>query len=946
MPVVWRGSGPTRFGGGDRFWHERREYSAAEAQYFAKALNKEPRGLERTQVAAAGWPRHFQRTLPARLPAPPSGEASPWFQWLTERCTLTIESDEGKFAYDGKIMHITLKPTVLFYVLLSWKEPDEWKHELLRVRVRGTPQRPFDGSKEGASWPGPDEMQAPGVHRDDLWELAPNGREATSVNLWARPLSDIVVAVGPAPHVYLEATFLKGNQVWVVDDDGSVLCKEPRRLKKHEGYAGDARGRYSRMWVNRDAVTPVLRTSLGYQPGAHWKRRNAFVLHSRWTAFKVVESWYQGDPLFNYDFDDAEDLLKFHSFLLIRPLNEGWLAKPSAAEFKDRCVRVEQMVFDHLGNLPHVRGGAPPPPDLEAEDGEDDAQEDAVADEHERANLSGFPHQCCIVWGKMDGVVGKIPPAAVSVVHVDATGATATIANVNDIAFPEPNDALHAVAQSSLLNTAQLSSLYSTTGTRCHLALCFEAILKEDSRDIDPDGPLFVPATHATAGERRSPYEVAPDGTVAIKASFHSFVFEAFYTLFVRGALAKLAEQLGDLALIEYPVFHPHLLIGRTAGPLKRPQTVLDSVYRAADGALTLVDFKTLMEARSPNYRLLNLKNLRQVVTNATLFQLMTKMRVTRVALAYITRSKTVTLVSVDLASAATVIANAALKPLKEVTHTLFNTATRYGIRKLITIDALEELGVTTGPDVGEALPPWVVLPEAAPPRAPRAGRARSTSRPPQRTPARRASASPPPAVGAPLADMYVAPDAAAAAVVAPATAKPAVTNKETGQMRAAINERIGEKCEKLFDDLKPAAKAKLRGRADELFQFLARSPTLFSIERVADGTVDTMKALNQPTRYAREYADERLRPEVVQALIRTGQRALNVLVVHEFARTRGQRAQAQVADGVTTQQFLERVLHHSHRDLWTTQAVEWAGEQVDGVLAKIGEELKSFLAN
>ena len=195
---------------------------------------------------------------------------------------------------------------------------------------------------------------------------------------------------------------------------------------------------------------------------------------------------------------------------------------------------------------------------------------------------------------------------------------------------------------------------------------------------------------------------------------------------------------------------------------------------------------------------------------------------------------------------------------------------------------------------------------------------------------------------------MYVAPDAAAVAVVAPATAKPALTNKETRQMRAAINERIGEKCEQLFDNLETAAKAKLRGRADELFVFLARSRTLFPTERVADGmVVDTMKAeaLNEPTRYAREYADERLRPEVVQALIRTGQRALNLLVVHEFARTRGQRAQAQVADGVTTQEFLEKVLHHSRRDLWTIQAVEFAEGQVDGVLAKIEEELKSFLA-
>jgi hypothetical protein len=39
-PVVWRGSGPKRYGGGDQFWHETREFSAAEAHYFAKALKR------------------------------------------------------------------------------------------------------------------------------------------------------------------------------------------------------------------------------------------------------------------------------------------------------------------------------------------------------------------------------------------------------------------------------------------------------------------------------------------------------------------------------------------------------------------------------------------------------------------------------------------------------------------------------------------------------------------------------------------------------------------------------------------------------------------------------------------------------------------------------------------------------------------------------------------
>ena len=962
VPVAWRGSGPVRYGGDDVFWHWTRAYSPAEAFYFAGTLNKIPRSVERTQAAAAGWPGHFVRTIPARLPPVPSGAAvSPWFAWLSERCVMDIASDEGRFTYEGKIMHITLKPHVVFYVLLSWREPGEWKHELLRVRMRGTPARPFDGSREGASWPGPDELQAPGVHRDDLWELAPNGREPTSINLWTRPLSDIVVAVGPAPHLYLEATFVKGDQVWVVDDGGSVLCKEPRRLKKHEGYAGDARGRYSRMWVNKDAVTPVLRTSLGYQPGALWKRRNAFVLYSRWNAFKTVESWYEGDPLFNYDFEDAEDVLQFHSFLLISPLGDAWLAAPSAAEVRERCTRAERLVYDHLGNMPHVRGGVPPPPDFEDDDGgaADDAEEDAAADEQERTNLSGFPHQCCIVWGKMDGVLGKVPPAAVSVVHIDAAGEARAVANVNDISFPEPTDAFHAVAQSSLLNTAQLSSLYSTTGTRCHLTLCFEAVLSPGTREIDPERALFVPATHALAGDKKSPYDVAPDGSVAIKVPFHRFVFDAFYTQFVRGALDKLAAQLGTLVLIEYPVYHPYMLIGRTAGPLKRPQTVLDSVYRAADGALTLVDFKTLMEARNPNYRLLNLKNLRQVVTNATLFQLMTKLRVSRVALAYITRSETVTLVSVSLASAAAVVEHAALKPLKDATHALFNTATHYGVGQRITIGAIDDLGVSSGAFAGEPLPPWLALPEAKPPPRAAAARARSAARrsaapdspspppPPPRRSARTQGESP--TVGAPLENLYVDPEAAAAAVVgapaAPASVVAEAIGRPTRATRAAINETLGVACQKMFDALEVQQKARLRGRADALFQFLAHGP-LFPSERVEGGTVDTVRddKLNAPQRYEAVVSDADLRPEVVQVLIRTAQRLLNARVVHAFARTRAQRAAAEVAEGVTTRAFLENVLHHSRRDLWSEDAVDWAAERAPEVVRSLEEQFGEFL--
>jgi hypothetical protein len=298
--------------------------------------------------------------------------------------------------------------------------------------------------------------------------------------------------------------------------------------------------------------------------------------------------------------------------------------------------------------LPHTRGGAPAPQlagDDDDEEDADDVAEEAVADEHDRANLAGFPQQCCLVWGKLDGVKGAIPADAIEVTHIAPDGATERVGSVDDITFPEPSDGFHAVAQSSLLNSAQLTSLYSTTGTRCHLVMCFEAILKPGTRDIDADGPLFI------------------------------------------------------------------------------------------------------------------------------------------------------------------------------------------------------------------------------------------------------------------------------------------------------------TECEALFDTLTAGTKARLRGRADGLFKHLATG-ALFPRERLADATVNTVKPseLNEPRSYQPELDPDELRPAVVQVLIRTAQRLLNAETVHRFARTRAEHAADELAEGITTQSFMERVLHHSRRDLWTTEAVEWADGQVESVLERVRGELEAFL--
>ena len=332
----------------------------------------------------------------------------------------------------------------------------------------------------------------------------------------------------------------------------------------------------------------------------------------------------------------------------------------------------------------------------------------------------------------------------------------------------------------------------------------------------------------------------------------------------------------------------------------------------------------------------------------------MTKLRIARVALAYVSRSGSVTLVSVNLERCGTVLAAAALAPLRGGdggVRYVFNTATHVGVNARIRIEAFDALGVdTSGEAVGEPLPSWLVLPKAEPsppptppPPPPPAPRPR-TSTPPRRT----ASPSPPPTVGAPLDALYVTPELAAHAVVGAAAGGEVVAtavSAATAATRADINFRIGEACENLFDSLSAPDKARLRGRADDLSQHLAHG-ALFEPERVADATVDAVEtpALNQPRHYAPEFLDEALRPEVLQVLIRTAQRALNAAVVHRFARTRSERADAEVAEGVTTREFLESVLHRSRRDLWREDAVEWADGRVDGVLGLVRGELERFL--
>ena len=87
-------------------------------------------------------------------------------------------------------------------------------------------------------------------------------------------------------------------------------------------------------------------------------------------------------------------------------------------------------------------------------------------------------------WSKLKGVKGKLPEP--SITHVGQP-----VADVFKIGYAVPSDPFHQVANSGLLNTPQLGSLYSSVGTRVHLVLGFTPLLKE-SGELDDGASRFA----------------------------------------------------------------------------------------------------------------------------------------------------------------------------------------------------------------------------------------------------------------------------------------------------------------------------------------------------------------------------------------------------------------------------------------------------------------------
>jgi len=587
---------------------------------------------------------------------------------LSERAYFIEENQ----VFDAKICHIHLaKAAKSIFVLLSFKADSGWRNEMREFKSK------LDApvfAKAGLAWPG-DGDPTPGTPSKDLYNIFPTGFDTFEMDLWTKPLSELVVQIGPPPHVYAEAETIQGSKVWVADP--SVQVKDPRRPKLFNGYRGDEKGRYNAIWLSKDKIKPILKTTIGWTGGDVWMRRNHAVLHAHWKAFKSLETWFKGEILFNYDMSDADDYFKFHAFLMI-PLNPSpWMYRPSLQIFKERCVLADQRAF-HRFDLPFLRS-AP------ADDGEDEAE----AEEISRSTLSGVPACYSLNWSKMK-LSSKLPDARI-------THDGQVVQDVMKIVFPVPDDAYFAVSHSGLLNTPQLSSLYSSVGTRCHLAICFGHFTDTEG-NMDIRNVVFTQTSHISEN-KHCPYENMPGGGLRLKSVFQQWVFEEFYQNYVKHLMDKRKDVLGTAVALELAVFHPFLI---TNGRV--PCTFLDAIYQKPDGSLMLVDFKTLQSANPPNYIVRGSKNRLQVVTNALLFMLMTKIRVDSAALVYITRSGTLTVVELKIADCIDAMKAAALEPAGPSATNLWYRDNRWSFKELLNIPEMNEIIGTSGTAAGHSM--------------------------------------------------------------------------------------------------------------------------------------------------------------------------------------------------------------------------------------------------
>ena len=345
------------------------------------------------------------------------------------------------------------------------------------------------------------------------------------------------------------------------------------------------------------------------------------------------------------------------------------------------------------------------------------ANEDEGGEEEElgAAQTAGFPQSMCIPWSRMKSPVGikwKEIYAKTRFIAFSAGNLNAP-PDVDEFSYEdgpdtffsmnawEPNrDAFYTVIKSGLLINAQLSSLYSTVGTRGHLRVAARRLCQGHAARCGPGGSdlhdyvhmgkhdartmFFAPAELAPM-PRYSPYRVVPSAEEGFQPmrgmSCDVFDFcdsqervfglkqytqlpNAHMEFMVQECVRALRRSNGEkddgllratMCSVELPVLNPFLLQSRSDNDKRcvMVQSQADFVFHVTDlhtesdrsvrasqqrGRLVMGEFKLLMETNTPRSSVCNTKNIRQVMTNAYMLESMLNVRLSYGVIFYLTR--------------------------------------------------------------------------------------------------------------------------------------------------------------------------------------------------------------------------------------------------------------------------------------------------------------------
>ena len=280
-------------------------------------------------------------------------------------------------------------------------------------------------------------------------------------------------------------------------------------------------------------------------------------------------------------------LTRLRSRPALPPLGPNATAPEIKQRLKDALIHATKIV------PPWIKGK------LDDDDDEDSADED---DAEESLECAGFPEGWTFGWSASRTVplaanarksfrqtwwlfkATKLPGAEIVLEHSDPEFEDSLAMKRASLANSWTNDAadtLLVIAQSSLLNRAQLSGLYSSIGTRCHYRLAAHTLVGNlegvppgptavSLAEYDANQPFFAPL----AGTVKYPYRVTPAGATATREWFDfaaandSAISYSSFTGFAESSFDKILSSIFsrvtktececEIVGIEVPLYNPY----------------------------------------------------------------------------------------------------------------------------------------------------------------------------------------------------------------------------------------------------------------------------------------------------------------------------------------------------------------------------------------------------